>query len=243
MKQTEFELPFKFTKGENYKGKNIISFSSAGRYFTLGTDEVNPIVISGPVKELLDILVKLTDENDHILTDKDHIQQLPSSFPLICRLIQIQFPDIFVHLVTNKYPDNTFKTKIVISGRTRYNHVINNQIISYYPSNKSIIIKDRDMSNINNNIHIPLISHSYCLNNMKKYTEDHIQHILNIEKEVLKNGTKCIPDTQPAYQTICQWINKSIKKINSSNLQPNLFTCNNNKSNKNFIRQKKYTNN
>ena len=229
----DLELNSKFTRGFNYKGKNIISFSSAGRYFTPGDDETSPIVISGPIQELFEKLGNEKEEQNHMLDEKDYIQQLPSSFPIICRLIQIQFPDVFVHLISNKYFDGSLKSKIVISGRIRFNHVINDQHISYYPSNRSIIIKRKISSDADYQTltgypksdwcyrDFPIISYTYRLDNMKKYSEDHIRKILDMESEVLKNGTKIIPDTLHAYQTICQWINKSIKKVNFLNTPQN----------------------
>jgi hypothetical protein len=224
MSQTEYELPSKFTRGDNYKGKNIISFSSAGRYFMLGSDKTTPIVISGPIQELLDKLVTEGNEKDYSLEDNNYLQLLPSSFPVICRLIQIQFPDVFIHLVTNKYANGTSKTKIVISGRVRYNHTMDNQIICYYPANRSIIVKkkasDEEFKELTGYDKsefpygsIPIISRHYRPDNMKKYSNDQIQKVLEMETEVLKNGTKYEPDILPAYQTICQWLHRSIAKV------------------------------
>lgn len=227
MSTKKCELPETFTKDDNFKGKNIISFSSAGRNYVLGSDDkIKPIVINGPIEDLFNKLKKDPTESDHPDNERDYLKYLPGSFPSLCRLIQTQFPEVFIHIVRNQYPNGFNRSKIIISGRTVLKHNYNNKDMSYYPANETLFIKrfcknDYEYFKItgmkpeewsDSNI-VPIVTQNYRMCNISKFNEDKVNKLNKYRDEVLKNGKEFIQNLEKPYQIICQWINASIEKV------------------------------
>jgi len=225
MPNTHLELPEAFSQGDNYKGKNIISFSSAGRYYVLGSDPIKPLVINGPFEALFEKLKKV-GEGVHPDDEKEYLEFLPSSLPTLCRLIQIQFPNIFIHLVRNQYTNGNSKSKIIISGRTFYQHNLDKKNMWYYPANETLSTKrfcrDDDehlrvtgmrTDEWNEPTMTPVVTRNYRMGNMSKFEEERIEKLTKYREEIMEKGTKVSPDLEKPMQVFCQWINKSIEKV------------------------------
>lgn len=232
------ELPEPFKKGDNYKGKNIISFSSSGRYYTLGTGDIKPIVITGPVEELITKLNQLDEEKKYPPNEKEYLKILPASLITVSRLTQVQYPNIFIHMVRNQYANGNAVSKLVISGRVSYFYNVGTKRFCYYPANDSLIYQrqpetDEEFKDLTGYERsewpfrqMPEISRTYRMNHLHKYTKDKvdIEGLKKYKEETINKGKKIEPELIPAFETIIQWLENSMAKVDALESNPGKVT-------------------